>query len=78
MDPRARLIELDKRCRQVLHSTDYSIRRQFANLQREIDYYGFFTQTSPKSWRGYIAKPIRDALSQPEGSLASPTIGSYY
>jgi hypothetical protein len=37
MDPRARLLELDERCRQVLYSNEFSIRRQFSEIHREID-----------------------------------------
>jgi hypothetical protein len=37
MDPLARLLELDERCRQVLHSRDLSMRREFAEIQLEID-----------------------------------------
>jgi hypothetical protein len=37
MDPQATLLELDERCRQALHSTEFSVRRQFADIHEEID-----------------------------------------
>jgi hypothetical protein len=38
MDPLATLLELGERCRLVLRSADFSIRRQFAEIHQEIDY----------------------------------------
>jgi hypothetical protein len=48
MDPAARLLELDERCRLVLCSRDFSTRRQFADIVQEIGYlrnrYPYLTQ----------------------------------
>jgi hypothetical protein len=37
MDPLGLLLELDRRCRLVLRSSESSIRQQFADLHQEID-----------------------------------------
>jgi hypothetical protein len=37
MDPRVMLLELDERCREVLCSPNFSIRRHFGDIHREID-----------------------------------------
>jgi hypothetical protein len=37
MDPQTRLLELDERYQRVLHSSDFKVRRQVADIQLEID-----------------------------------------
>jgi hypothetical protein len=37
MDPHARLLELGEQCRQMLHSTEFSIRREFPTIEFDID-----------------------------------------
>ena len=38
MDPRAALLDLDERYYLALHSSDFNIRRQIADIQLEIEY----------------------------------------